>query len=88
MQLVLLGSSVNWLRKPISGGTPDATLTNQMQKVTSQADLLVSLFSGRIADLTTTARSTDIANTVRMLANPAIVVKKPNVWHTAKVVVN
>lgn len=79
MQLVFDGSSVYRLNLPNRGGKLAVNEISQMRKVTNQASRIVNLFLAWIEYLITTARSTDIAKTVRILASAVLTVMKPKV---------
>lgn len=55
---------------------------SQMTIMMIQADRMVIMFLAWIEYLITVARSTDIANTVSMLARAVLTVMNPKLWQT------
>lgn len=55
---------------------------SQMTIMIIQADRMVIMFLAWIEYLITVARSTDIANTVSMLARAVLTVMNPKLWQT------
>lgn len=83
VQLVFEGSSVYLLNLPKSGGKLEAIATAQIRTIISQAPRMLKRRLTKIEYEITTARSTDMAETVSTLAIPVLTDMKPKLWHTA-----